>query len=233
VATAARERNQTPKTIGAVYRLLKEEFPDISISKIRYLEDQGLLALHRTHGGYRLFTDEDVERLRTILRLQRDEFLPLRVIRDELTSSGRGKRDRKRPAAAGVRSRMEIRLVDLDELCERSGADPAFVKELEEYGIVEETGGRGTGYPEGDADVVATCARLARYGIEPRNLRAIRTGVEREAALVEAIVAPALRSKSAESRKGGLEDLDALAGLTLELSQQLFWRSLRALVSRT
>lgn len=233
MASASVTREERPLTIGAVCRRLSEEFPEISISKIRYLEDQGLLVLHRTHGGYRLFTDDDIERLRTILRLQRDEFLPLRVIRDELTSSGRGKRDRKRTAAAGVRSRMEIRLVDLDELCERSGADPAFVKELEEYGIVEEAGGRGSGYPEGDADVVATCARLARYGIEPRNLRAIRTGVEREAGLVEAIVAPALRSKSAESRKGALEDLDALATLTLELSQQLFWRSLRTLVART
>lgn len=232
MATAAQSRNERPKTIGAVYRLLKDEFPDISISKIRYLEDQGLLALHRTHGGYRLFTDEDVERLRTILRLQRDEFLPLRVIRDELTSSGRARRDRKRGTAASIRSRMEVRIVDVDELCERSGADPAFVRELEEYGIIEEPGGRGTGFPEGDADIVATCARLARYGIEPRNLRAIRTGVEREAALVEAIVAPALRSKSPESRKRALEDLDALAGLTLELSQQLFWRSLRTLVSR-
>ncbi len=231
-ATAPQERAARPKTIGAVFRLLQEEFPDISISKIRYLEDQGLLTLNRTHGGYRLFSEDDVERLRTILRLQRDEFLPLRVIRDELTAPGKGRRERKRSAAAAVRSRMDVNLIDLDELCERSGAQPSFVRALVEYGILEEIGGRGGGFPEGDAEVAATCARLGRFGIEPRNLRAIRTGVEREASLVEAIVAPGLRSKSAESRKAALEDLDGLAGLMLELSQLLFWRALRGLVSR-
>src|SRR5689334_24572444 len=86
-------------TIGSVCRHLQDEFPDISISKIRYLEDQGLLAPRRTQGGYRLFSEEDVERLETILRLQRDEFLPLRVIRQELASPAAAKaRRRRRPA---------------------------------------------------------------------------------------------------------------------------------------
>jgi DNA-binding transcriptional MerR regulator len=79
-------RRERLLTIGAVCRRLTEEFPDISISKIRYLEDQGLLTPRRTRGGYRLFSDQDLERLQTILRLQRDEFLPLRVIREELSS---------------------------------------------------------------------------------------------------------------------------------------------------
>src|SRR5947209_17433818 len=102
-------------TIGAVCARLKEEFPDISISKIRYLEDQGLLTLKRTQGGYRLFSEEDVERLETILRLQRDEFLPLRVIREEL-AAGAG-RERRRRRAAGAPEED----VDLDELCARAG----------------------------------------------------------------------------------------------------------------
>ena len=85
-------------------------------------------------------------------------------------------------------------------------------------------------YGESDADVVALCSRLAQYGIEPRNLRAIRTSIDREASLLEAIVAPALRSRNPERRQSGLEDLESLAGLTLELSQLLFWRSLRSLV---
>ena len=93
-----------PLTIGAVRRRLREEFPDISISKIRYLEDQGLLTPSRTEGGYRLFREEEVERLRTILRLQRDEFLPLRVIRDELDSRATQKRDARQPD--GVRDRL-------------------------------------------------------------------------------------------------------------------------------
>ena len=83
-------------TIGTVTRRLQEEFPEISISKIRYLEDQGLLAPRRTQGGYRLFSEEDVERLETILRLQRDEFLPLRVIREELSSPGVAKGTKRR-----------------------------------------------------------------------------------------------------------------------------------------
>jgi DNA-binding transcriptional MerR regulator len=190
LATAVSERSSRPLTIGAVCRRLKEEFPDVSISKIRYLEDQGLLALRRTHGGYRLFSEEDVERLRTILRLQRDEFLPLRVIREELTVPGRGKRDRRRTGQAGIRSRMDVPMLTLDELCERAGADPSLVRELADYGILEAEEG---GFPETDAEIVALCARLARYGVAPRNLRAIRTGIDRETALVEAIVAPALR----------------------------------------
>jgi DNA-binding transcriptional MerR regulator len=227
--SAVSERGARPLTIGAVCRSLKEEFPDVSISKIRYLEDQGLLVLRRTHGGYRLFSEEDVERLRTILRLQRDEFLPLRVIREELTVPGRGKRDRRRTARAGLRSRLDASMLSLDELCERAGVEPAFVQELEDYGLVE---AEEAGYPETDAEIAATCARLARYGVAPRNLRAIRTSIDRESALVEAIVAPALRSRNPERRHGGLEELEALAALTLELSQALFWRSLRGVVAR-
>jgi DNA-binding transcriptional MerR regulator len=227
--SAVSERSARPLTIGAVCRDLKEEFPDVSISKIRYLEDQGLLALRRTHGGYRLFSEEDVERLRTILRLQRDEFLPLRVIREELTVPGRTKRDRRRTSHSGIRSRLDAELLSLDELCERSGGEPSFVRELEDYGIVT---AEQTGYPETDAEIVALCVRLARYGVAPRNLRAIRTGIDRETALVEQVVAPALRSRNPERRHSGLEELEALAALTLELSQALFWRSLRGVVAR-
>ena len=104
-------------TIGSVCSRLKADFPDISISKIRYLEDQGLLALRRTQGGYRLFSEEDVERLETILRLQRDEFLPLRVIRQELASPSGGK-DRKRTRPVGLGREEDL---DLAELCRRAG----------------------------------------------------------------------------------------------------------------
>src|SRR5205807_4872185 len=114
MATASKARLLT---IGTVCGTLKDEFPDISISKIRYLEDQGLLAPRRTQGGYRLFSEEDLERLETILRLQRDEFLPLRVIRQELASpSGAGK-DRKRRRAALEAAEEEL---DLRKLCERA-----------------------------------------------------------------------------------------------------------------
>src|SRR5436309_11337904 len=124
MATASKSRLLT---IGTVCGMLKEEFPDISISKIRYLEDQGLLAPRRTQGGYRLFTDGDVERLETILRLQRDEFLPLRVIRQELASPGTNERRRKR-AIGGADDEEEV---DLLELCERAEIDQRLAHELE------------------------------------------------------------------------------------------------------
>src|SRR5438093_9665985 len=95
-------------TIGTVCGMLKDEFPDISISKIRYLEDQGLLMPRRTRGGYRLFSDEDVERLETILRLQRDEFLPLRVIRQQLAAPGAAERRRKRPLATETDDALDL-----------------------------------------------------------------------------------------------------------------------------
>jgi DNA-binding transcriptional MerR regulator len=210
--------------IGEVVRRLREEFPDISISKIRYLEDEGLLAPRRTRGGYRLFSQADVERLETILRLQRDEFLPLRVIRDELDAPGAKERKRRRPT--GLSGRVEW--VDFDELCRRAGVTPELARELEEYGLLSASGsGADKRYPETDADVAATCAQLSRYGIAPRHLRTFRTAVNREVALLEQLVAPALRSRNNERRAAGLRDLQSLAELAQELSGLLFWRDLR------
>jgi len=222
-------RRGPPFTIGAVCRRLQPDFPDISISKIRYLEDQGLLSPRRTQGGYRLFTEEDVDRLETILRLQRDEFLPLRVIRQELASPR--PRDRKRPARGGLRAPDDE--LDFQTLCSRSGATREFVRDLEDYGLLEPRIEDGTRlYPERDVEVVEACVRLARYGVEPRNLRSFRTGADREAGLLEQIVAPALRSPKPERRSAGLEDLEALASLSQELSQLLFWRAVRSFVPR-
>src|SRR5215212_7011566 len=147
-ATETRERGLL--TIGAVSERLKEEFPDISISKIRYLEGEGLVTPRRTQGGYRLFSEDDVERLETILRLQRDEFLPLRVIRQELASPAAKERRRKRPL--GLAEAEEE--IDLEELCERAGVDGALVRELEEYGLLSpRLAGGAKRYAESDADV--------------------------------------------------------------------------------
>jgi DNA-binding transcriptional MerR regulator len=215
-------------TIGTVCGLLREEFPDVSISKIRYLEDQGLLTPRRTQGGYRLFAEDDVERLRTILRLQRDEFLPLRVIRQELASPATSKERRRRPL--GLAGREDE--LDLGELCKRAGITGELAKELEDFGLLDPRAVDGERrYAEGDAEIAAACGKLARFGIAPRHLRAFRTAADREAALLEALVAPALRSRNAERRKAGLDDLEELAGLALELSQRLFWRDLRRLAA--
>jgi len=217
-------------TIGTVTRRLQEEFPEISISKIRYLEDQGLLAPRRTQGGYRLFSEEDVERLETILRLQRDEFLPLRVIREELASPGKAAKGPRR--RRGGLSAAEDEL-DIGELCERAGVTPSLARELEEFGLLAPRSENGTKlYGEGDVDVAATCAKLARYGISARHLRTFRTAADREAGLLEQIVSPALRSRNPERRQAGLDELQNLAELAQELAQLLFWRDLKQLADR-
>jgi DNA-binding transcriptional MerR regulator len=216
-------------TIGTVCRRLKPEFADISISKIRYLEDQGLLTPKRTQGGYRLFGEDDLERLETILRLQRDEFLPLRVIREELAAGAGKERRRRRTSALGE---QEEGLV-LEGLCERAGIEPARARELEEFGLLEprvESGQRI--YSETDADIAEACETLARFGIAPRHLRAFRTATDRQAGLLEALVGPALRSRNPERRRAGIEDLQALAESAHELSQLLFTRNVRKLAGQ-
>jgi len=223
--TATAPTRERLLTIGTVCRRLQPEFPDISISKIRYLEDQGLLLPKRTQGGYRLFGEDDVERLETILRLQRDEFLPLRVIREELAAGAGRERRRRRSALAESEEGVE-----LDELCERAGIEPARARELEEFGLLEPRVERGQRlYSETDVDVAVACDTLARFGIAPRHLRAFRTAADREAGLLEALVAPALRSRNPERRRAGIEDLQALAEAAQELSQLLFSRNVRRL----
>jgi DNA-binding transcriptional MerR regulator len=215
-------------TIGAVCRHLRAEFPDISISKIRYLEDQGLVTPRRTRGGYRLFSEEDIERLETILRLQRDEFLPLRVIRQELAAPSA---ERVKRRAAGLRASEEE--IDLAEVCERAGITQEFARQLEEFGLLVsrvEAGERY--YRESDAEIAGACAKLARYGIDARHLRSFRTAAARQSALIEQLVAPALRSRNPERRKGALDDLEALSAVSQELAQLLFMRDLHGLAER-
>jgi DNA-binding transcriptional MerR regulator len=212
-------------TIGTVCGLLKDEFPDVSISKIRYLEDQGLLTPRRTQAGYRLFSEDDVERLQTILRLQRDEFLPLRVIREEL-AAGAGQRRRRRSVVGAGEEEL-----DLDDLCERAGITAERARELEDFGLLEPRVEEGQRiYAESDVDIAAACEALARSGIDARNLRAFRTAADRESGLLEAVIAPALRSRNAERRQAALEDLQRLAQSAGELADLLLRRNVRRLV---
>jgi DNA-binding transcriptional MerR regulator len=220
-----------PFTIGAVRRALRDEFPDISISKIRYLEDQGLLTPRRTQGGYRLYTEEDIERLQTILRLQRDEFLPLRVIRQELTTPGSVKRERRKTGKSRLQAPESE--VDLRTLCERSGTDQAFIRELEDYGLLEpridESG--DSLFLERDIEVAMACRELNRHGLAPRNLRKFRTNADGAVDLLRQLLAPTLASGNPDKRLAGLEELEELGAVAGELSQSLFWRALRTLVA--
>jgi DNA-binding transcriptional MerR regulator len=219
------------RTIGSVCEELRQQFPDISVSKIRYLEDQGLIAPKRTRGGYRLFAPDDIERLTTILRLQRDEFLPLRVIREELEGPGAAA-DRTRRRVVGVTGHEDE--IDDAELCERASVTPEFIRQLEEFGLVVSRSDAGDRlYGESEADIAAACARLARFGIDARHLRTFLTAAGRQAALVEQVVAPGLRSRNPERRKNTLDDLELLSRVAQELSHLLFLRDLRSSVERT
>ena len=233
VATRRERGGAEPRlrTIGSVCEELREQFQDISVSKIRYLEDQGLISPRRTRGGYRLFAPDDIERLTTILRLQRDEFLPLRVIREELDGPGAAS-DRPRRRNVGVLGHEEE--IAEAELCDRVSVSPELVRQLEEFGlVVSRSEGGERLYGESEADVAAACARLARFGIDARHLRTFLTGAGRQAALVEQLVAPGLRSRNAERRKNALEDLEGLTRIAQELSHLLLVRELRATVERT
>jgi DNA-binding transcriptional MerR regulator len=229
--STAEATSQRLLTIGTVCRRLQAEFPDISISKIRYLEDQGLLAPRRTQSGYRLFSEDDVERLETILRLQRDEFLPLRVIRQELASpSGAGKERRRRRAVGLADPDDEL---DLGELCERAAITPELARELEDYGLLQPRRDGGDKlYPAGDVEIAIACSKLSRFGISARHLRTFRTAADREAGLLEQLVAPSLRSRNADRRDAAVQQLQTLAEAAQELSQLLFWRDLRQVAAQ-
>ncbi len=234
-----RERpRQKAVTIGSVCKALNQEFPEISISKIRYLEDQKLLAPRRTQGGYRLYTESDIDRLRTILRLQRDEFLPLRVIRQEL-AGGRSDRDvappageRVGPRRVGVNVRDSGSLYSMDDVADETGADPKLVRELVEFGVIKgETRDGERYYDETEREIVRAVSELARYGVGGRNLRVFRSSADREAQLLQSILAPALRSRNPERRKEAIEALENLASVTTHLKHLLLIRDLRTIAT--
>ena len=224
MATRSEEK---PLTIGAVCKELKPEFNDVSISKIRYLEEQKLLNPLRTQGGYRLYRREDIERLRTILQLQRDEFLPLKVIRQEIEGSGTVARSRERKARRSMRSEVAVdaRRIDRSELLRETGLDDVAFAELQSYGIV--TSDEDGLYGESEVEIVKICQRMAEFGLGPRHVRQLYTGVQRVAGLLDQVLAPALRSRNAERREQGLDELAQLAGLSAELTERLLVRDVK------
>jgi DNA-binding transcriptional MerR regulator len=228
-------------TIGAVCKILQSEFDDISISKIRSLEDQTLLTPRRTPGGYRLYSLADVERLRTILRLQRDEFLPLRVIRQELAAggesdlgSGAGGDGDRRASGGSVRRAILVNTssayLTLEQVIEETGAREELIAELENYGIVqpEKRDGRVV-YDETDREVVKAANELSRFGVGARNMRVFRTSADRESNLLEAVLGSSLRSRNPDRRKEALESLESLAATVSHLKHLLLVRDLRRL----
>ncbi|MFI9814692.1 transcriptional regulator FtsR [Saccharothrix variisporea] len=177
--TAAAGRPQRGgSSIGAVLAQLRTEFPDVTISKIRFLESEGLVRPARTAAGYRQFTAADVERLRYVLAAQRDRYLPLKVIKEQLDAADPDVRADDFAPTGGHRMSRE-------ELLARSGLDAAGLVELEQHGLI-----RPGAYDHDALQVAATVRALAQYGLEPRHLRLFRTAADREVALVEQVVGP-------------------------------------------
>ena len=222
-------------TIGAVCKILQSEFNDISISKIRYLEDQKLLTPRRTAGGYRLYSQSDVERLRTILRLQRDEFLPLKVIRQELAAGhdidlGGDRRTGGGAVRRAILVNTSSAYLNLDEMVDETGAREELIAELENFGIIQPERRDGkTVYDETDREIVRAANELSRFGVAARNLRVFRSSADREANLLEALLGPSLRSRNPERRKEALQSLESLAATVSHLKHLLLVRDLRRL----
>src|SRR5215469_129357 len=195
--------------IGEVLALLRGEFPDVSISKIRFLESEGLIEPARSPSKYRKFRAADVERLRYILTAQRDEYLPLRVIKERLVPPGGGERAAGSGAGTAFGGSLSRR-----ELLAAAGIDDEQLAELETYGLVRRT---GRVYGPGALQVASAAAALGRYGVEARHLRAVRAAVEREISFIEQVVAPTLRQRNPEARELAARTAREIAALTLRL----------------
>lgn len=218
-------------TIGQVVAQLRPEFPDLSISKVRYLEDRKLLSPARTKGRYRKYGPADVRRLRTILSLQRDEYLPLDVIRQRVdqpgSSAGQSLSSAVVPLRAGRPIRRETPTLSWADLCSQAGVNDAFVRVLLEYRLVVPTGETGSVFTESDLEITKICQLLTRFGVEPRNLRLLGSTAEREAAILVQVATPSLRSTHPDKREYGEKLLGDLGALFSQLLHLLLYRELQ------
>lgn len=222
-------------TIGEVLNRLKQEFDDVSISKIRFLESEGLVRPGRSDSGYRQFTSEDVERLRYVLMAQRDRYLPLKVIKDELSRLDAGlpvETDQPDAAVASADGRTGVVLdsrpvardaaalltdvaLDRGELAHASGLEPSEIDELVANGIIDAT----EPFDGAALRAARVAAELLRRGLEPRHLRAYRLGAEREADRIDQLVAPLLRQRNPESRRTATSRAEELIALGAQLQR--------------
>jgi DNA-binding transcriptional MerR regulator len=230
-----------------VLTLLKDEFPDVTISKIRFLESQGLLDPERTPSGYRKFYDNDVARLRWILRQQREHFLPLKVIKGRLIgepesegggddqASGGGGGGVAIAAAAAVAEGPEPLApprsgtsLTLQELAASCGLETGDLKDLERFGLIAGRTVGGTAYYEDDALAAAhVAAGFMKFGVEARHLRMYKTAAEREAGFFEQVVMPMLKQRNPEARRQASETLAELARLGQQLRSAMLRNALR------
>jgi DNA-binding transcriptional MerR regulator len=201
--------------ISEVLSRLRTEFPDITVSKIRFLESEGLIAPARSPSRYRRFSPADVDRLRYILTAQRDQYLPLRVIRERLGQPRPGGPDREsqQQPAAGDQDRLSRR-----ELIEAAGIDDDQLTELESYGLVQRSGRQ---YGPDALEAAITVAELAAYGVQARHLRPVRAAAERDISLIEQVVAPTLRQRNPEAVLAAGQTAGQIAEALLRLHRAL------------
>ena len=225
----------TPRlTIGEVLAVLRDDFSDVTISKIRYLESERLVSPQRTPSGYRKFSHADVARLRFVLAAQRDRYLPLRVIKEQLDALDRGEplpgatSSAPAPPPVADSATAQHRPMPPEEFARAAGLAPEQLADYVQFGLLSpDADGR---HPVEDLPVARAAAGLARHGLEPRHLRAYRSSVEREAGLVEQLVAPVLRARSEEARARAAEKLRDLAALSAQLHTALLEARLRELL---
>ncbi|WP_406509532.1 MerR family transcriptional regulator [Streptomyces sp. NBC_00212] len=216
-------------SIGGVLNQLREEFPEVTISKIRFLESEGLVEPRRTPSGYRKFSAEDVERLAQVLRMQRDHYLPLKVIREHLDALSRGERPSV-PAQGGPRELLDglgepgadrptAARVGRAELLAAAEVTEAELAEWESYGLL--TPGPEGGFDAESVNVARLVADLGRFGLEPRHLRAMKAAADREAGLVEQVVAPLRLHRNPQTRAHAEATTKELAALSVRLHAAL------------
>jgi DNA-binding transcriptional MerR regulator len=232
-------------SIGEVLAQLRADFPDVTISKIRFLEDQGLVQPDRTPSGYRKFSGSDVARLKYVLSQQRDHYLPLRVIKDQLEAIDRGHGHGpavtgsvpraahptivdNAPTAEHFRSSAAAMRLSREELLNTAGLRPAQLSELEQYGLITQRAG---GYYDDDALAIArVVAEMARFGIEGRHLRGFKSAADREVGLFGQVAGPMAKQRSGEGRARAEETVRELAALSVRLHAALVQIGLREIV---
>jgi DNA-binding transcriptional MerR regulator len=231
------------QSIGEVLVAVKTEFPDITISKIRFLESEGLIEPERTPSGYRKFYVDDVDRLKSILRMQRDEYLPLKVIKERLTEGDDGAEGAPtleeavggvEPPGGELAGSEELAegptglQMSLEEMSAATGVERERIKELEGFQIVCGHGPEGARYYDGDDYVILSIVKdFLRYGIEPRHLTMYKHFTDRESAFFEALVAPTLRQKNPEARRTAAQTLADLTVTSRKFKQALLRTTLR------
>jgi DNA-binding transcriptional MerR regulator len=232
-------------SIGEVLSQLRADFPDVTISKIRFLEDQGLVQPDRTPSGYRKFSGSDVARLKYVLSQQRDHYLPLRVIKEQLEAIDRGQGHGPVPVSAvpraahptivdnaptseHFRASAAVMRLSREELLNTAGLRPAQLSELEQYGLISQRAG---GFYDDDALAIArVVAEMARFGIEGRHLRGFKSAADREVGLFGQVAGPMAKQRSGEGRARAEETVRELAALSVRLHAALVQIGLREIV---